>query len=274
MMYYTIQPPRHLSNYIQYFWILEGDATPQNPYNHRVLADICPEFIFYYKGSFNLYTDTVKKEKAFKSGIYGQCKQYTKFETGTSFGLLGIYMYPYALPELFSLPANELSNKSIDIKTLCGIEGEILEEKIFSAVDNIQRTKLVISFLERRLKKVKNVHSHVLHTIKHIINNNELTTIDLLSKNCALSTRQLERKFYEYSGFNPQLFLRLNRFNFIIKKKLSVNKPLIELAYDNGYYDQPHFNRDFKEFSGYTPGEYFQQKNEELGYRVVRDLES
>jgi len=35
------------------------------------------------------------------------------------------------------------------------------------------------------------------------------------------------------------------------------NLSLTQIAYDAGYYDQSHFIRDFKDFSGHHPRHYF-----------------
>jgi len=34
-------------------------------------------------------------------------------------------------------------------------------------------------------------------------------------------------------------------------------QPLAQIALDAGYFDQPHFNKDFKLFTGVTPTEFF-----------------
>jgi AraC-like DNA-binding protein len=39
---------------------------------------------------------------------------------------------------------------------------------------------------------------------------------------------------------------------------------LSQIAYDNDYYDQAHFNKDFKEFTGMTPKEFFKFDNDEM----------
>src|SRR5690606_14219169 len=158
--------------------------------------------------------------------------------------IFGFYLYPHAFAQLFCLPANELTNQAVDIKTLCGKEGEILEEKIMLALDNDQRVKLVADFLEARLKNVRTEFANICSAIKAISNSYQTVTVKSLATNNFLSVRKFERRFKEFSGFNPKLFLRITRFNSILNKPFQ-NKSLTEIAFDFGYYDQSHFIHDF-----------------------------
>jgi methylphosphotriester-DNA--protein-cysteine methyltransferase len=157
---------------------------------------------------------------------------------------------------LFGLPANELTNQSADIKTLCGKEGEILEEKIILASGGDERVRLACDFFNSRLKNIKSGYSNILSSIKTISNAPNLTSIKVLSENNFLSVRQFERKFKEFSGFSPKLFLRITRFNSLLDKPYQ-NKSLAQMAYEYGYYDQSHFIHDFQQFSGHRPKKYF-----------------
>ena len=38
-------------------------------------------------------------------------------------------------------------------------------------------------------------------------------------------------------------------------RRLAGDKPDLQVAYESGYYDQAHFNRDYKAYTGHTPGE-------------------
>jgi AraC-like DNA-binding protein len=147
----------------------------------------------------------------------------------------------------------------VDIKTLCGKEGEILEEKIMLAAGFGQRVKLVSDFLEARLKNVKTEYTKIFSTIKGISNACQVTSVKTLANNSFLSIRQFERRFKEFSGFSPKLFLRIKRFNSLLNKPFQ-NKSLAEIAYEYGYYDQSHFIHDFQKFSGSNPKEYFKQE--------------
>src|SRR6266542_725895 len=238
MNFKVIQPPQQLADYVRFFWFSECDASIHKPFVHHAFAYPCPELIFCYKGQFK-YNSEFEAEQTLSSGIYGQTQTFSKVASKTDFGIFGFYLYAHALPQLFCLPANELTNQSADIKTLCGKEGEILEEKIMLASDNNQRVKLACDFLKARLKNVKTEYTNILSSIKSISSSSHLTSVKALSDNSFLSVRQFERRFKEFSGFSPKLFLRITRFNSLLYKPFQ-NKSLAQIAYEYGYYDQSH----------------------------------
>jgi AraC-like DNA-binding protein len=258
MTFKIIQPSKQLADYVRFFWFLEGNPSEKKPFVHHAFAYACPEMLFCYKGQFR-YSSKFEEERNLYSGIYGQTQSFSQVASTADFGIFGFYLYPHALPQLFCLPASELTNQSVDIKTLFGKEGEILEEKIFLALDNDQRVKLVSDFLKIRLKNVRTEYTNIFSSIKMISNSWQGASVTTLANNSFLSLRQFERRFKEFSGFNPKLFLRIKRFNSVLNKATHY-KSLAEIAYEYGYYDQSHFIHDFKKFSGCNPKEYFNQE--------------
>ena len=72
-----------------------------------------------------------------------------------------------------------------------------------------------------------------------------------------MSERNFSRKFTEYSGFNPQKAIKISRFQHTINNFSHSKTSLTEIALKGGYFDQAHFIKDFKTFSGYKPGDFF-----------------
>ena len=273
MYYYTTPPPEVLADYVQFFWVLEGQATADFPFVHRSLADNGPEFIFYCKGQFTRYGNLSKDQRTFRAGIYGQTQHFYQFKTESDFGIFGVYLYPYAIQHLFSIPGTELSNENADVNTLLGVEGEILEEKVMLAINHDARVKLVSDFLITKIKKAKNDNPGIVSCIKDVIRHQRLISIPVLAHNCNLSRRQFERRFKDASGFSPQDFLRLVRFNVAIKQSSAKNKSLTQIAMDCGYYDQSHFIHEFSKFSGYSPKQFFKHASEAKDYRATTEFE-
>ncbi len=80
----------------------------------------------------------------------------------------------------------------------------------------------------------------------------------LLKEGGDRSARTLERSFLTTVGLRPKVVARIVRLRRIIQ--LMQEEPdtsLAALAFDAGYYDQAHFNREFKSFTGKSPRDYF-----------------
>ncbi|MBL7882399.1 MAG: AraC family transcriptional regulator [Chryseobacterium gambrini] len=66
------------------------------------------------------------------------------------------------------------------------------------------------------------------------------------------------RKFSSAIGLSPKQLSRTIRLQAALKMLLNDQfSNLVELAYENEYYDQAHFIKDFKEFTGSTPKEFY-----------------
>lgn len=77
-----------------------------------------------------------------------------------------------------------------------------------------------------------------------------------LARQTHYSERQLNRLFLAQIGMNVKNYVRLTRFNYVLKH---IQKPpcfFTALSQQAGYFDQSHFDKDFKAISGITPQEY------------------
>ncbi len=265
MQYYTIQPAEHLKPFVRCFWVLEHEfGEEEQTYIYRSIADSCVEIVFHYRAAFNELV-SAGQPRNWLSGVHFQADRFTRFETNTSFGIFGVYLYPFAIPWLFNVPADETSNEMLSLDTFAGTEGRELEEKIMLASDNAARVELLSAYLEKKLLKIRSKHDVIPLAVTQIIHSRKLYTVGGLAYDFNLSTRQFDRKFKEYAGFSPKTFLRLVRLSDAVKQHNS-NKSLTQIAYECGYYDQSHFIRDVKAFTGYHPGFYFSGKAEGTEY--------
>lgn len=71
------------------------------------------------------------------------------------------------------------------------------------------------------------------------------------------SQKSLIDQFKKYVGLTPKYYQRILRFNDLLKR--IQNKDRVswsDIAYECGYFDQSHFIKEFRHFSGFNPGEY------------------
>ncbi|WP_439582690.1 AraC family transcriptional regulator [Dyadobacter bucti] len=269
MKYYTLPPSPRLAKFVKAFWVLEHDVQSGMPYIHRTLADGFAELVFHYKGRFDEIISADQTTSSFSSGIHGQSQTFRRFIIQEDFGIFGVYLYPFAIPALLGIPADEVTNEMPDLHALLGNKGKELEDKMMLAADHVARVEIISSFLEACLVKNRAYEPAVFSVINHIIENKGLTNVRDLAAQNFLSTRQFERKFKAFSGFSPKLFSRITRFQSALGAYGRLDKSLTEIAYECGYYDQSHFIHDFKAFSGQHPRFYFSGKAEGTEYRDV-----
>jgi AraC-like DNA-binding protein len=105
-----------------------------------------------------------------------------------------------------------------------------------------------------RIAAAKKPTSEVLCTWKRIVESGGLVTIGALVDETGWSQKHLISQFREHIGLGPKIFARVMRFGRAVDRlRRREHASLTELALDCGYYDQSHFDRDFRTFAGVTP---------------------
>lgn len=232
------------------------------------MADSSPELIFQYNGGFNEFGQNSAYLIAQRS------KSNWRTLNQNSVGFFGVRFYPHALYQLTGIPANELNDHCFGFDTIFGNEGSNLSCQILEAKTTNERITEVSNFLAR-ISQRKGLESTIA-IMRYIMQTNGQATIDNIKDSSRLSLRQLQRKFNVSIGFSPKYLIRMHRFQESKRKYVFGNfRSLTQLAYECGYSDQSHFNREFKEFSGMSPRNYFDLiKKTETELNITKGLVS
>jgi AraC-like DNA-binding protein len=170
-----------------------------------------------------------------------------------------------------TIPIKELENTAIPLDKLFGKNGKNLGEQILNANSTIERIQIIETFLLGELANKKTIDSIVKSTVETIFSTNGQFSVNELSKSNNISRRQLARKFSSTIGLSPKQLAKTIRIQTALKALLNEkHTSLTDLAYENEYFDQAHFIKEFKEFTGLTPKEFF---GDDLKMSLIFDKE-
>jgi AraC-like DNA-binding protein len=74
------------------------------------------------------------------------------------------------------------------------------------------------------------------------------------------SRKHLAARFHEQVGLAPKALARVLRFRRALRLLGGAGAQRSDVALRCGYYDQAHFNRDYRAFTGTTPGAWLRER--------------
>lgn len=254
-----IQLSARLAPYVKHYWVLEMDAAEAVAVPQRIIPTGSVELIFHLADALQCDAESVGQNglqpRAF---VGGMSTRYVDLLPTGSVRMLVATFRPYAANAFFRIPASELSGLSVALDEMDDPDLRALSDRLLCTIDIPACLQLLDAFLLRRLAPLS-PHSfrRVSAAVRAISEQPHSMTLASLANVTCLSKRQLQRVFAEHVGLSPKDFQRIVRFQralHTLESEPSLN--LSQLAYQCGFYDQPHLISEFKTFSGYTPTEY------------------
>lgn len=169
-----------------------------------------------------------------------------------------IQFKPSGFSSLFYNNMSELTNLLPDFLSLAGnSEGFYFLEQLMESEGFTRKVSVIDKFLLNRLTERYNSSDQIREACRKLIITNGLIGMKDLSYHTNMSLRTLERQFKEQVGVSPKLFGRFKRFHHALALMNRVkHNEWTDIAYECGYYDQAHFIKEFKSFSGQSPSSY------------------
>jgi len=260
MVYKTYIPHALLKPYVNFFWLLEGTVPHCEAVREKILPDGCIELIIHYGDIFEAVNEKGFLETQPQVFVMGQIKRYFEVMPKGNMGVLGVRFKPGGLQAFTNMPALAFTGHAVGLEHIFGDEGRFVAEQT-AAIGEAGKINLVQTLLLKKLACNYRYDFLIDGIIKKIIAQKGQVQLGSLLKNIKISERHFERQFKNTVGLNPKFFARLIRFNNIMRDARTGSSSLVTLSYLGGYYDQAHFIKDFRQFTGENPSEYFGNSN-------------
>lgn len=261
----VVAPDPELRPWIDSLWVFEsGEGVPAS--SSRVIApNGKAKLILSFRNAIH-----VEHARGFQEGregglhIIGAWDEASVIssparETGT----IGIEFHAEGIARFVGPGMHEIANRVLDAGEVFGRIGRDLEERLKNVPTVQGKLAHLQGFLKDRLSHARAVPSLVDHAARRLRQTHGTLEIGALEKETGYSRRWLDRAFRDHVGLSPKTLAAIWRFQRFYQAWAESASPqffredLLEF-----YYDQAHFSREFKRFTGHAPGRYAQADNE------------
>lgn len=250
------QPHPALAHLVRHYLVLEEQEAVF--WNHRLFADGNTGLVFNL-GSASLHISD-NRPSQHVAWLYGQIYNYHDLSLSGNIKWIVVVFRPYGANYLWGVPATEWCNCFFPASEVIGTSLDTLSSALIKTKDLSQQIHLIDAFL---LQQNKDTHPDpiVIQAVAEITKHEGTLPVQYLLKKLIVNERTLERKFKLYTGITPKQFSGIVRLNASAKrlKKMNTQETLTDIAYDSGYFDQAHFIKEFRKYTGITPHQYQQE---------------
>jgi AraC-like DNA-binding protein len=166
-----------------------------------------------------------------------------------------VYFTPLGATRFFGMPMSELTHRVVELEDVIGRQADALAAQLYEAPGWPARLALLERTIAARVIEAPPLPTELEWAWRRLLATDGAVPIAALAGELGWSRRHLAARFREQIGLPPKAVARVLRFERAAER-LRAGADLGRLALECGYYDQAHFNRDFRAFAGVTPTEY------------------
>lgn len=240
-------PIERLKPYIKYFVVSENELESE----YKVFPSSGLVIGFQYRGQLAMVKNNTES-KLKSAGITGISDNYKIFKNSADIGTVLVYFTEVGFSHFASHPANELFNLSLSLDDIFdkSTVNEV-EEKLVTASTDKQRIKIVEQFMLSQLKDIE-TDKLIVEAVRLMYQSKGTMRIKELNEKLFISQSPFEKRFRKVVGTTAKKFASIVRFNSVLNN-MNETKTLTEICYENNFFDQAHFIKNFKQFTGDTP---------------------
>jgi len=252
MKFETHTPTVLLRPFVKRYTIVESG----NEITNRILPGTSFALAFRIRGQIS-YISHNKKIGVPRTALSGLKKSVRLINYARQSAAIIVLFKETGVSAFLKQPLHELYEQSVSLDNFFPLsEILLIEERLAECESNVSKISVIEQFLLSNIiyHNPDNLVSEAIAKIYSVKGN---IRIKELSNSLHISQDPFEKRFRKATGASPKQFSRIIKMNDLIRENKMAHS-FTDIAYKNGYYDQPHFNKDFKIFTGQTPTEFFQ----------------
>ncbi len=253
------QPEQQLSPYVALIWVFESRSGVPLADSRIIVPDGRAKIIVPYRNSLCAAVShrllNAQEHHIFLVGI--QSNPTTIASTATDTGTIGVELTPKGLYHLFKLSMHEITNRMVSFEEVFGPPGARLQTMVGDAEDPQQKIALLQTALTHLLQQNDKEYALLDHTLDLLAQAHGMMPVQELAAHTGYTRRYLDRLFQEHVGLSPKSLASILRFQEVYQGWMQHQSPtFFRTQWPAYYYDQSHFIKEFKRFTGFTPQHY------------------
>jgi len=256
MKAYNPTPSEKIADHVHRILVIENYHVT-NPFTLPLFANGSPTLLFLTtKG-------TIDNNATSHLTLFGQTVFPETLTIKDDFTIIAYFFKPFSLFSLFGISPQELTDKPVDLSLLPRSKTCELQEKLLNAGTVESMINLLDDYISGLIIKAKADCRIIKYATNEIAKNISKESLFAVQKDLHVTERTFQRMFEKTIGIAPNLYRRICQFNFAFEQlnKRKYHK-LSDIAFENGYADQSHYIRAFKEFTNITPKDYLKFASE------------
>lgn len=256
LQYVEALPGRRLAPFVACYWCLRSPV-PQR-LQDRTFPDGCQEIVFNLGGAVLRSGNGVDYHRNPATELIGQMTRPYDVVTEGEPLYFGIKFHPHGFSVFTREPIDTLRDQSIDVRLLFGTAFRAVEARIQDTRCFDRFVAEMEAFLGARLhekRRDSRAFAVVDRVVAAIFRGPGDGRLSQACEDLGVGPRQLQASFRALAGLSPKQLASMVRFQRSLPP-LRAGRPLAEIALACGYYDQAHFNHEFRRFAGMAPTDW------------------
>jgi AraC-like DNA-binding protein len=261
MKYVELLPTEKLRQYIKCYFLFESD--PDTEFEDTVFPGGHVEIIFNLGEAIWQSLADQGFHTTPQAELWGQITKPLHVRTKGRNVMLGVRFFAHTAPLILKEDPHIFNDRISNLEEVLGNSIKELHIRLHETSNLNERIVLLENFLWIHIQKNIQTQPNSAVLINRVVFEmsavNFSDSIESIAARYSITPRYLQKLFLKHTGVTPKLYNKINRFQQSLKQLSTGNSSLTSIAYNCGYFDQSHFIREFKSFTGLTPSAYSHQ---------------